>query len=312
MQTAISRDGTRIAYERRGTGPALILVHGTAGRRALDPPGGLAALLSDSFTVFGYDRRGRGGAPEPGGIVQREVDDIAALIGAAGGRAFLFGMSSGAVPALEAASRGLAVAALALYEPPFAAGGGRAPLPADYAERVGALAEEGRRAEAVDYFLTEAVGVPAEELEPIRRDPSYALMQEAAHTLAYDGVLVAEAVSGTPPPARRWEGARPGAGGQRGAERTVLRAGRRRAGRGPVRCAARGGARPGPRGAPGGDRAGAARVLHRDGGALLTRARRGCRARGAVQRPAGSGAGPPGAARSRSRRAMTPCAGANR
>ncbi|MBB5430661.1 alpha/beta fold hydrolase [Nocardiopsis composta] len=208
MQTAISRDGTRIAYERRGTGPALILVHGTAGRRALDPPGGLAALLSDSFTVFGYDRRGRGGAPEPGGIVQREVDDIAALIGAAGGRAFLFGMSSGAVPALEAASRGLAVAALALYEPPFAAGGGRAPLPADYAERVGALAEEGRRAEAVDYFLTEAVGVPAEELEPIRRDPSYALMQEAAHTLAYDGVLVAEAVSGTPPPARRWEGVR--------------------------------------------------------------------------------------------------------
>ncbi|MFW5417994.1 alpha/beta hydrolase [Nocardiopsis sp. CNT-189] len=211
QQTTISRDGTAIAYERRGSGPALILVHGTMGRRAFDPTGGLAALLSDSFTVFGYDRRGRGGSGDAGGvdgIVQREVDDIAALIGAAGGRAFLFGVSSGAVLALEAAARGLAVAALALYEPPFVVGGGRAPLPADYARRVGALAAEGRRAEAVDCFLTEAVGVPAGELEPIRRDPSYALMQDAAHTLAYDGVLLAEAMSGAPPAARRWDAVR--------------------------------------------------------------------------------------------------------
>ncbi|WP_017591740.1 alpha/beta fold hydrolase [Nocardiopsis potens] len=208
QQIAISRDGTPVAYERCGSGPALILVHGTMGRGAFGPPGGLAALLSDSFTVFGYDRRGGGDAGGAEEIVRREVDDIAALIGAAGGRAFLFGVSSGAVPALEAAARGLAVAALALYEPPFVLGGGRAPLPADYARRVGALAAEGRRAEAVDCFLTEAVGVPAGALEPIRRDPCYALMQDAAHTLAYDGVLVAEAMSGAPLPARRWDAVR--------------------------------------------------------------------------------------------------------
>ncbi|MDA2804083.1 alpha/beta fold hydrolase [Nocardiopsis suaedae] len=206
MDVAISRDGTRIAYDRRGSGPALILVDGALGHRAFNPHGAaLAGLLQDAFTVYTYDRRGRGDSGDTAPYaVEREIEDLEALIRDAGGRAHLFGMSSGAVLALDAAAHGLAVEALALYEPPFIVDGSRPPLPPDYAVRVGALAAEGRRAEAVEYFMTAALGLPAELLGGMREDPSFARMEKVAHTLAYDAAVIGGTMSGVPLPPHRW------------------------------------------------------------------------------------------------------------
>src|SRR5262245_23799820 len=134
MSIARSSDGTAIAFDRTGAGPALILVGGAFQHRAIDPrTAHLAALLAPHFTVFHYDRRGRGASGDtPPYAVEREVDDLAAVIHAAGGPASIFGMSSGGALALEAANRGLAIAKLALYEPPFIVDDSRPPLPQDY------------------------------------------------------------------------------------------------------------------------------------------------------------------------------------
>lgn len=131
MKKAISKDGTAIAFDRIGEGPALILVAGAFGDRS-----GFTQLvdhMSGSLTIFNYDRRGRGDSDDtPPYSIEREVEDIEAVIDEAGGWAFLFGMSSGAVLALEAASRLPAkVKKLALYEPPFILDDSRPPLPAD-------------------------------------------------------------------------------------------------------------------------------------------------------------------------------------
>lgn len=113
--------------------------------------------------------------------------------------------SAGCVLALDAASAlGDRVAALYLYEPPFIVGPGRPPVPADYVERVSRLVAEGRRDEAVEVFLVEAIGMPAEYLEPMRADPSWEKMTRYAHTLAYDGRIVQGTQDGTPLPADRW------------------------------------------------------------------------------------------------------------
>lgn len=124
MQTVSSKDGTPIAFDRLGKGPALILVGGAFQHRAIDgKTAALAALLAQRFTVFHYDRRGRGDSGDTlPYAVAREVEDMEALIREAGEPAFVFGMSSGAVLALEAAARGAAITKLALYEPPFSAG----------------------------------------------------------------------------------------------------------------------------------------------------------------------------------------------
>src|SRR5437016_1477690 len=141
MDTVRSEDGTTIAFDRSGAGPALILVGGALQQRAIDPrTAHLAELLAPHFTVFHYDRRGRGdsGDTQPY-AVEREVDDLAALIKEAGGSAFVFGMSSGAALALEAARRGLAISKLALYEPPFIVDDSRPPVPEDYVSQLDAL-----------------------------------------------------------------------------------------------------------------------------------------------------------------------------
>ena len=135
VKKVISRDGTAIAYERTGGGPPLILVGGALSDRSAGSP--LATLLAPHFSVFSYDRRGRGDSGDTAPYaVDREVEDLQALIAEAGGSAFVFGHSSGAVLALEAAARGLAVPKLALYEPPFMIGKGRPPLPKDYGEHL--------------------------------------------------------------------------------------------------------------------------------------------------------------------------------
>ena len=208
MYTVASKDGTTIAFDRTGEGPAVILVGGALQHRAIDPSTTrLAELLSSAFTVCHYDRRGRGDSGDTMPYaVEREIDDIDALIQDAGGSAFLFGMSSGAVLGLEAADRGLAVTKLALYEPPFMVDDSRPPVPEDYRERLTAMLSEGRRGDAIELFMTEAVGVPAETVPPMRGAPFWPGLESVAHTLPYDAAIMTGFMSGTPLPAARWAG----------------------------------------------------------------------------------------------------------
>jgi pimeloyl-ACP methyl ester carboxylesterase len=155
----VSRDGTTIAFDCTGNGPALILVGDAFQHRSFDPrTGRLAELLSADFTVYHYDRRGRGDSADTAPYaVQREVEDIDALIQDAGGSAYVFGMSSsGAILTVEAAAAGLAISKLAVYEPPAAVGDSRPTLPAGYLGPLRDLVAAGRRGDAVEYFLTPA------------------------------------------------------------------------------------------------------------------------------------------------------------
>jgi pimeloyl-ACP methyl ester carboxylesterase len=206
MDTVQSTDGTRIAFDRSGAGPALILVGGAFQHRAMDPrTARLADLLAERFTVFHYDRRGRGDSTDtPPYAPERELDDLDALIAAVGGSACVFGMSSGAALALDAARRGSAVTQLTLYEPPFVVDDSRPPVPEDYQVRLAALAQAGRRGDAVALFLTEGVGVPAEFVAGMRADPSWQAFEAVAHTLPYDAAFMADTMRGSPEPLKRW------------------------------------------------------------------------------------------------------------
>src|SRR5918994_1306809 len=148
MDTVTSNDGPRIAFARLGDGPPVILVCGQSTDRSSNAP--LAALLASDFTALNYDRRGRGdsGDTQPY-AVEREVEDLDTLIGEAGGSAFVFGVSSGAALALEAAANGLAVDGLALWEPPFIEDEDLRP-PRDLAERYERMIAEDRRGDGVE------------------------------------------------------------------------------------------------------------------------------------------------------------------
>lgn len=203
METAQSADGTTIAFERTGVGPAVILVGGALSDRSAAT--NLATGLADALTVVAFDRRGRGDSTDtPPYAVEREIEDVDALIGAVGGSAFVFGHSSGAVLGLRAAAAGLAISKLGVYEPPFIVDGTREPLPADYVAHLAELAASGRRGDAVEYFMTVGVGVPAEVIAQMRRAPMWAGMEALAHTLAYDGRVMGDAMAGSPAPLRRW------------------------------------------------------------------------------------------------------------
>src|SRR6266705_106619 len=163
MRTVISKDGTAIAFDQSGIGPALILVAGATATRVAEAA--LSAHLALHFTVFAYDRRGRGDSGDTAPYaVEREVEDIEALINEAGGSAFVFGHSSGAILALEAA-RLLPLTRLtklAVYEPPLMTDESHPRLPEDYVTHLNELIAAGQRGEAVVYFMTVAIGMPAE------------------------------------------------------------------------------------------------------------------------------------------------------
>ena len=195
MSEVRSKDGTSIAFDRSGEGPPIILVLGALNDRSSAAP--LAATLAVHFTVFAYDRRGRGESGDtPPYAVDREIDDIAALISEAGGSVFAYGHSSGAKLALDAAARGLAITKLALYEPPFVVDGSRPPLPDDYVATLQELASSGRRGDAVAYFMTAGVGLPAEVADQMRSAPMWPALEELAPTLVYDGMIMGATMSG--------------------------------------------------------------------------------------------------------------------
>jgi pimeloyl-ACP methyl ester carboxylesterase len=199
-----STDGTRIALDRSGRGPALILVGGALSDRAGSAP--LAERVASRFTVFSYDRRGRGESTDtPPYAVEREVEDIEALVDEAGGAAFVHGHSSGAVLALHAASK-LAgkIRKLSLYEPPFIVDDSRPPPPQDYVQQINTLVAAGRRGDAVAFFMTDVVGTPVEAVREMRNAPAWPALEALAHTLAYDGAILGDNMSGRPLPAERW------------------------------------------------------------------------------------------------------------
>lgn len=185
MDKVISADGTEIAYERVGSGPTVVLVGGAFCDHTATAE--LADALAGDFTAISYDRRGRGesGDTQPYDV-QREVEDITALITAFGERGFVHGISSGAGLCLVAAAGGAPVDAVSALEPPYRVGQDAPPLPDDYLETLVELTSTGRRGEAVTYFMTAAVGQPPEAVEEARKMPMWAGLEAMAHTLVYD------------------------------------------------------------------------------------------------------------------------------
>jgi pimeloyl-ACP methyl ester carboxylesterase len=190
MEEVTSKDGTSIAFDRLGDGPPVILVCGGSTDRMANA--GLAALLGSDFAVLNYDRRGRGDSGDtPPYAVEREVEDIEAVIAAAGGSACLYGTSSGAALALEAAASGLPVTKLALWEPPYIQDETMRP-PADQVERYNEMIAEGRRGDAVEFFMSKVVGMPPEFVSQSRTQPWWAATEALAHTLAYDATIMGD------------------------------------------------------------------------------------------------------------------------
>jgi pimeloyl-ACP methyl ester carboxylesterase len=199
----VSKDGTIIAYDRLGSGPTVILVVGALCSRTMGPGVKLAPLLARQFTVFSYDRRGRGGSSDNAPYdVQREVEDLQALIQEASGSALVFGHSSGALLALTAAARGLPIRKLALYEPPLIVDRSRPATEQDWVQ-IDAFIAQGRRGDALKVFL-KSVGLPAFVIAVMSWLPVWRKIRAVAHTLPYDGALVRGLQRGEPLPAGSW------------------------------------------------------------------------------------------------------------
>ncbi len=193
MEKVESKDGTAIAFERSGAGPAVILVDGALCSRGFGPMPKLAPLLARHFTVYVYDRRGRGDSGDTRPYAKaREVEDIAALIHAAGGVASLVGLSSGAALALEAAASGLPIPKLVAYEPPFMVDDGGHHARAGHEARLAELIAAGRRGDAVRYFMRDMVGMPGFVVFFMRFAPMWKQLEAVAHTLPYDAAVMGD------------------------------------------------------------------------------------------------------------------------
>lgn len=189
MRTVMSRDGTPIAFDQSGQGPALILVAGAFTTRAAWPP--LAALLAPDFSVFAYDRRGRGESGDTAPYaVEREIEDIDALINEAGGSAFVYGHSSGASLGLEAALQlGEKIKKLAMYEAPYNDAPEARRAWRTYIQQLTEALAAGRRGDAAALFMR-YVGAPAEQIEAMRHSPAWPQLEAIAPTLAYDHTAI--------------------------------------------------------------------------------------------------------------------------
>ena len=191
MNTLSSQDGTTIAYDQGGEGPALILVDGALTVHSSGSGAELARLLAPRFTVYGFDRRGRGGSGDtPPYAVDREIDDIEALTDHAGGSAYLYGHSSGGPLAMRAAIRlGSKVTKIAMYEPPYNNDPGAQEPWSQYLKELRQILAEGRRGDAVALFMG-FVGTPAEQIDGMRRAPFWPGLEAVAPTLAYDHAAI--------------------------------------------------------------------------------------------------------------------------
>ncbi|MFB7558755.1 alpha/beta fold hydrolase [Streptomyces brevispora] len=190
MDKTLSRDGTLIAYRCRGEGPPVILVGGALGTAATEAP--LARLLAPRFQVVTYDRRGRGASGDSAPYaVEREIEDLAAVAAAVGGRPSVFGVGAGGALALEAQAAGLPVDLLALYEPPYTSCITGLRSKADCTARLHRLLSAGNRDGAVELFLS-VTGVPDDLIARMRSAPLWRSLESVAHTLAYDDALLGD------------------------------------------------------------------------------------------------------------------------
>lgn len=193
MNKATSADGTEIAYDTYGDGPPVVLISGAFSTRTHQVVNTFAELLSPSLTVYAYDRRGRGDSGDIAPYaVQREVEDLAAVIDAAGGSASVYGLASGATLAFEAAAAGLAITKLALQEPPYVAGDDEPRTPPRFADELAEACADGRRGDAVALFMTRQLGIPAEAIADMRHSLTWETLEALAHTLAYDATITGD------------------------------------------------------------------------------------------------------------------------
>lgn len=187
METLTSPDGVTIAYERSGAGPALVIVNGALSTR--ETGAALAPLLDGDFTLYRYDRRGRGDSSDrEGSTPQDEIADLAAVIAATGETPFVFGQSSGAALSLETAAFGVPFGGLVVNEPPYVPGPATT---AGAAGELAALAADGRRDEAVERFM-QGSGIPEAMIERTKASPAWPGLLALAQTLAYDIRLLNE------------------------------------------------------------------------------------------------------------------------
>ena len=190
MENVTSKDGTTLACDRLGAGPPVVLVCGGSVDRMADMA--IAQELASDFTVFNYDRRGRGDSGDTlPYAIEREVEDIEAVIEAAGGSANLWGSSSGAALAMIATASGAPVTKLALWEPPYFLDPDARP-PADQVQQYETMIAEGRRGDAAEYFMSKVVGMPPEFVADARNQPWWAGQEAIAHTLAYDARIMGD------------------------------------------------------------------------------------------------------------------------
>ena len=196
MRTVTSKDGTTIAYDQSGKGPVVILVDGALQYRAFDQGmAQLAELLAPHFSVIHYDRRGRGDSTdmqedgfEPEFALEREIEDIEALIDEAGGSASLYGISSGGALALEAAIKlGNKIEKLTVYEVPYNDDESAQQAWRAYGKQLKELLAEGRKGDAVGLFMM-LVGASADDVAGMRHDPMWPLWEAVAPSLAYDHI----------------------------------------------------------------------------------------------------------------------------
>lgn len=199
METVTSKDGTTIAYDKAGSGPTLIVVDGALGQRAFQSETTQLAVLpalTDRFTVILYDRRGRGDSSNTLPFaVDREIEDIETLIDKFGDSAYLFGISSGAALAFEAALKfGNKVKKLAMYEPPYNDDPAARQKWREYRKNLAERLAGGRNGDAVGLFMM-LVGMPAEHLPGMKQHPAWPLFEVAAPTLAYDAAELGESAA---------------------------------------------------------------------------------------------------------------------
>ncbi len=206
MYTVTSADGTRIAYDRYGEGPALILVNGAMGYRKFKKFAQMAASLSEHCTVINYDRRGRGDSGPAGPVsVRHEVDDIAALIDAVGGRASLWGWSSGGAVALRAAAADIGVEKLVVYETPFKTDPDAKYPTDDYGARLEQIVAEGNPLRAAKHFMRNGIGMPAPLVAVMTLLPTFRKFAANGLTLTFDHAALGEHnMHGRPLEAREW------------------------------------------------------------------------------------------------------------
>lgn len=186
-----SKDGTRIAFSKQGNGNPLILIDGAFCHRNFGANVKLPEYLTSHFTVYTYDRRGRGESENKlPYAIEREFEDLQAVINEAGGSAFVYGISSGAALAMEALKNGVSISKLVVFEAPYIVDQSRKPLPNNYLSTIQHLIKDNKPGQTVKYFMKTGVGLPAFVVWMMQLMPAWKQMKQISQTLEYDTLML--------------------------------------------------------------------------------------------------------------------------